>query len=148
MKALIAMSGGVDSSVAALLMQKAGYDCMGATMKLYSSEDAGNVEKDEETAEGFHRTCCSLDDVEDARSVAFRLGMRHVVFNFQELFREQVMQRFADCYCEGRTPNPCIDCNRFLKFDRFLRRAMELGCERLQPAITPALRREKTAGGC
>lgn len=121
-KALIAMSGGVDSSVAAYLAQREGYECLGCTMKLYTNTDAGIPEK---------HTCCSLDDVEDARAVAFRLGMRYWVFNFSEGFREQVMLPFAADYCRGRTPNPCIECNRRMKFDALFRRAEELGCERI-----------------
>lgn len=116
MKALIGMSGGVDSSVAAYLTQREGFACIGATMRLYDGEDQ----------EG---TCCSLSDVEDARSVAFRLGMPFYVFNFSGDFREKVMEPFVRCYERGLTPNPCIECNRCLKFDRFLRRAAELGCE-------------------
>ena len=119
-KILIAMSGGVDSSVAAYLMQRQGCDCIGVTMRLFLNSDAG-MEKG--------RTCCSLDDVEDARSVACRLGIPYYVFNFTEDFREQVIKRFADAYEHGATPNPCIDCNRFLKFARLIRRARELGCD-------------------
>ncbi len=116
--ALIAMSGGVDSAVAALMMKEAGYRCVGATMRLYElEEDTAPAEK----------TCCSLEDVEDARAVAFRLGIPFYVFNFKEDFSRHVMDRFVCAYEEGRTPNPCIDCNRFLKFDRMYRRAMELG---------------------
>ena len=119
-KALIAMSGGVDSSVAALLMRMKGYECIGATMKLYHNEDIG-----------LHRghTCCSLEDVEDARSVAYRLGMLHYVFNFSEHFRQKVMEPFVRAYETGQTPNPCIDCNRYLKFDVLHRRARELHCD-------------------
>ena len=119
-QALIAMSGGVDSSVAAYLTQCAGYRCMGATMRLYDNQMLGT---DQES------TCCSLDDVEDARRVAHRLGMPFYVFNFTEDFREKVIDKFVSCYECGATPNPCIDCNRHLKFEHFLRRAMELGCD-------------------
>ena len=119
-KALIAMSGGVDSSAAAFLMQQEGWDCIGATMRLYQNEDAGIARE---------KTCCSLDDVEDARSVAFRLGMPFYVFNFTGDFACQVMDRFVESYERGETPNPCIDCNRYLKFGRFYRRARELGCD-------------------
>jgi tRNA-specific 2-thiouridylase len=119
-KALIAMSGGVDSSVAAFLMKQAGYDCVGVTMKLFQNEDAGVSRT---------RTCCSLDDVEDARSVARRLGILYYVFNFSEEFKSQVIGRFIAAYESGTTPNPCIDCNRYLKFDRLFQRARELGCE-------------------
>ena len=103
-QAMIAMSGGVDSSVAAYLMQQAGYDCMGVTMKLYENEDAG-------VPRGH--TCCALDDVEDARRVAYALGMA----------------RFAAAYQRGATPNPCLDCNRYLKFGLLETRARALGCE-------------------
>lgn len=118
--ALIAMSGGVDSSVAAWLMKEAGYRCVGATMRLYENRDAG-IPK-----EG---TCCSLEDVEDARAVAFRIGIPFYAFAFQEDFSRQVMDRFVAAYEAGRTPNPCIDCNRYLKFERLYRRARELGLD-------------------
>ena len=113
------MSGGVDSSVAAYLMQRAGYDCLGATMRLYDSQDQA----------GSTRTCCTLEDAEDARSVAHRLGIPYYVINFTGDFQQQVMDRFVRAYETGATPNPCIDCNRYLKFDRLFRRALELGCD-------------------
>ena len=119
-RALIAMSGGVDSSLAALLMKEKGYVCIGCTMKLYENEDAG-IEKT--------KTCCSLDDVEDARNVACLLDMPFYVFNFTERFRTQVIDRFVQSYEEGRTPNPCIDCNRYMKFDKLYERAKLMGCE-------------------
>lgn len=119
-KALIAMSGGVDSSLAAKLMTDAGYDCIGCTMKLYDNEDIGISRT---------HTCCSLDDVEDARRVARKIGIPYYVFNFKDGFREHVIQRFVDAYEAGRTPNPCIDCNRFMKFDKLYERAKELDCE-------------------
>ena len=120
-KALIAMSGGVDSSVAAKLMLDAGYDCMGATMKLFDSDDILMAQRE--------KTCCSLSDVEDARSVARRLGMPYQVFNFKGDFKEKVIDKFIATYEAGGTPNPCIDCNRYLKFDHLLNRARELGCD-------------------
>ena len=114
------MSGGVDSSVAALIMKDKGYDCTGCTMRLYSNEDAG-IDKG--------HTCCSLDDVEDARSVARRLGMPYYVFNFSEDFNEKIIEKFIHCYEQGITPNPCIDCNRYMKFDKLFDRAEVLGCD-------------------
>ena len=117
-RALIAMSGGVDSSVAAYLMKQAGFACVGATMRLYENEDMATPQAG---------TCCPLGGVEDARAVAAKLGMPYYVFNFREDFGRQVMDRFVAAYETGCTPNPCIDCNRFLKFDRMYRRAQELG---------------------
>lgn len=118
-KALIAMSGGVDSSVAALLMKEAGFDCIGCTMRLYGNEDAG-IPKG--------HTCCSLDDVEDARAVAYRLDMPYYVFNFADDFNEKIIDKFIRSYEQGITPNPCIDCNRYMKFDKLFDRAEVLGC--------------------
>ena len=116
-KAVIAMSGGVDSSVAALLMVEKGFECIGATMKLFYNEDIGIEKKN---------SCCSLDDVEDARSVAHGLGMPYYVFNFTDNFKEQVIERFIKAYETGCTPNPCIDCNRYMKFDKLFLRMTEL----------------------
>ena len=120
MKALIAMSGGVDSSVAALLVKQRGLECVGCTMKLYDNDDA-NVDQT--------KTCCSLNDVEDARSVANRLGMPYYVFNFKDDFKAKVIDKFIACYECGVTPNPCIDCNRYMKFDKLYERARVLGCD-------------------
>ena len=114
------MSGGVDSSVAAYLLQQQGYACIGVTMRLYENETAGIPRG---------HTCCSLDDVEDARAVAYDLGMPYYVLNFTEEFDEKVIRKFVQVYQNGGTPNPCIDCNRYLKFDHLLNRARELGCD-------------------
>ena len=132
-KALIGMSGGVDSSVAAYLMLRQGYDCAGVTMRLY----------DNPTEES---TCCSLDDVEDARAVAARLGIRHYTFNFKDDFDRQVVQKFVSSYQQGLTPNPCIDCNRYLKFDRLLRRAQELDFDYVVSGHYAQIRQERTTG--
>jgi tRNA-specific 2-thiouridylase len=119
-KALIAMSGGVDSSVAAIFMKEQGYDVIGVTMKLYDNEDI-DVSKE--------KTCCSLSDIEDARSVAFKLGFPYYVFNFKSEFKEKVIDKFVNCYKCGMTPNPCIECNRHLKFTELYRRAKEQECD-------------------
>jgi len=116
MKALIAMSGGVDSSVAALMMTKKGYECIGCTMKLYDGPD-----------DARDNTCCSLSDVEDARSVCMRLGIKYYVFNFKDEFKEKVIDKFIGCYLCGQTPNPCIECNDHMKFDKLYERAKTLG---------------------
>lgn len=113
MRVLVAMSGGVDSSVAAALLRAEGHDVVGATMKLWGGAgDSG---------------CCSVADVEDARWVAQQLGVTHHVFNFSDDFESHVVAPYAAAHAAGRTPNPCIECNRHLKFDRFLERASVLG---------------------
>jgi len=117
-RALIAMSGGVDSSVSAYLMVKEGFECVGANMKLYTAD----------TIEEGCKTCCSLEDAEDARSVCYKLGMKFHVFNFSEDFSKEVIDRFVSCYESGATPNPCIDCNKYMKFDKLYQRAEILDC--------------------
>ncbi|MCQ2470785.1 MAG: tRNA 2-thiouridine(34) synthase MnmA [Clostridia bacterium] len=119
-KALIAMSGGVDSSVSAALMCEKGIECVGVTMKLH-----GNAKVQVST----ENSCCTLSDVEDARQVATELGMDFHLFDFTEDFKEKVIDRFIYLYEVGSTPNPCIDCNRYMKFDRLYRKAQELGCD-------------------
>lgn len=116
-KVMVAMSGGVDSSVAAVLLRDQGYDICGATLKLFSDEDVY-------TSCSRTRTCCSLDDVEDARSVCYKLGIEHFVFNFKETFQDEVIQKFARSYESGNTPNPCVDCNRYIKFSKLIQRAI------------------------
>ena len=135
--ALIAMSGGVDSSVAAWLTRKQGLRCIGGTLRLFSNEVLGENEES---------TCCSLDDVEDARSVAFRLGMPFYVFNAADRFRGDVMDKFVRCYEEGLTPNPCIDCNRHLKFDHLLQKALTLGCEYIVTGHYARICRDEATG--
>jgi len=114
-KVLVAMSGGVDSSVAAALLRDAGHDVVGVTMKLWGGEsDTG---------------CCSVSDVDDARRVARSLGIDHHVFNFGDRFAADVIEPYVAAHVAGDTPNPCIECNRHLKFDKLLRRARALGFE-------------------
>lgn len=117
-RVVVAMSGGVDSSVAAALLHEQGYDVIGMTMKLWDGP---------ETAESRHKTCCTLDDVSDARRVAAQLGIPFYVANFKAQFATHVMDYFADAYRQGYTPNPCVQCNRHLKFTHLLQRARQLG---------------------
>ena len=136
-RALIAMSGGVDSSVAAFLMKEQGFDCAGATMKLFSKDDIG--------ASGESR-CCSVDDVADARSVAARIGIPHFVFNFSDDFREKVIAHFVRSYLDGETPNPCIDCNKYLKFEKFFQRAKELYYDHIVTGHYAVIEKDSASG--
>ena len=119
-KALIAMSGGVDSSVAVYLMKQRGFECTGVMMKLFENEDIGL---------SMERTCCSQKDAEDERNAAYALGIPFYVHNLALDFKEQVIDRFIDAYLNGSTPNPCIDCNRYMKFEQLYRRAKQLGMD-------------------
>ena len=114
-RVLVMMSGGVDSSVAAAVLQAEGHDVTGVTLKLWGGEsDSG---------------CCSAADVEDARRVAAQLGIPHYVFNFTDDFDANVIAPYVDAYSVGETPNPCVECNRTMKFGRLLERADQLGFE-------------------
>ena len=119
-KAFIAMSGGVDSSVAAYLMKSQGYDCIGGTMKLHHQNEP------KENGEG---ACGSGSDADDAKAVADHLGMPFYLFHMEEDFRKHVIDKFVRTYQQGNTPNPCIDCNKNLKFNALLKRAEELGMD-------------------
>ena len=120
---MAAMSGGVDSSVCALLLQQAGYDVRGATMVLRGGEVLSDA------AEGEGPTCGSSRDVEDARAVCRRLGIPHDAFDLRDRFEAAVVRPFCGAYLEGRTPNPCIACNRFLKFEALQKHRRQLGLD-------------------
>ena len=119
-KVIIGMSGGVDSSVAAALLKQQGYEVIGVTMRMWSKED---IEEERPDA------CCALSSVHDARRVANKLGIAHYVMNFKDLFKEKVVEPFVDEYFRGHTPNPCIMCNKFLKFDALLKKANAMGID-------------------
>lgn len=120
-KVVIGMSGGVDSSVAAYLLKKAGYDVIGVTMQIWQENE---TEVDE--AEGG---CCGLSAVDDARRVAANLGIPYYVMNFRGEFQKEVIDYFIDEYTNGRTPNPCIACNRYVKWESLLKRSMDIGAD-------------------
>ncbi len=135
-KALIAMSGGVDSSVAALLIKEQGLDATGVTMKLYDNDDIGLKSN----------TCCSDDDIADARAVCARLSIPYYVFNFRDDFNKEVINRFITAYENGSTPNPCIDCNRYIKFERLMRRMSELGMDYVVTGHYARIEQDKDTG--
>lgn len=116
------MSGGVDSSVAALAMVQKGYKCMGCTMRLYENDMIG---------EDIFGTCCSLNDTQDARAVCERIGIEYNIYHYEAQFRENVIEPFVCSYEKGETPNPCIRCNKYLKFDILYKKAKELGFDNL-----------------
>ena len=137
LRALIAMSGGVDSSVAALLMKEAGYDCTGATMRLYRPA----VFQSENT-----KGCCSDRDEDDAAFVCHQLGIPHESVCFSRLFEQQVIRKFISEYEAGRTPNPCIDCNRYLKFDALLEHGLREGFDCIATGHYARVRFREEAG--
>ncbi len=127
MQALIGMSGGVDSSVAAYLCMQSGFDCQGATMRLYTGQDGV--------------PCCTDRGIEDAQAVAAHLNISFHVLDLSAEFARQVMEAFADCYEAGLTPNPCVVCNRHLKFGAFLQEAQKLGCDYIATGHYARIRR-------
>tara|TARA_B100001057_G_scaffold204760_1_gene205406 strand:- start:5098 stop:6237 length:1140 start_codon:yes stop_codon:yes gene_type:complete len=120
-KVLVAMSGGIDSSVSAILLKEQGYEVIGLTMKTWDYESSGSNKK--ETG------CCSLDSINDARNIAVDLGFHHNILDIRSEFGDYVIDYFTDEYMMGRTPNPCVLCNTHIKWDALLKRADKLGCE-------------------
>ncbi len=120
-KVVVGMSGGVDSSVAAYLLKEQGYDVIGVTMQIWQDEDRCHVEE--------NGGCCGVSAVRDASAVAQALGIPYYVLNFKDVFRSKVMDYFALSYYQGRTPNPCIACNRYVKWQSMLQKALSLGAD-------------------
>ena len=120
-RVVVGMSGGVDSSVAAYLLKEQGYEVIGVTMQIWQDEDKAAAEE--------NGGCCGLSAVEDARRVAQVLDIPYYVMNFKKEFKENVMDYFVQEYLAGRTPNPCIACNRYVKWEALLKRSMEIGAD-------------------
>ncbi len=136
---VVAMSGGVDSSVAALLLQKEGYECIGITMKLWDYQTVGgNI--------NHESGCCSLDSINDARMVCARLGIPHYVLNFSREFEDNVVNNFVDEYLAGRTPNPCVQCNIRIKWETLIEKAGELGAGFIATGHYARIRYNDTSG--
>ncbi|MGI5990106.1 MAG: tRNA 2-thiouridine(34) synthase MnmA [Lachnospiraceae bacterium] len=122
-KVVVGMSGGVDSSVTAWLLKQKGYDVIGVTMQIWQSEEQAVMED--------NGGCCGLSAVDDARRVADTIGIPHYVMNFRDEFRDKVIDYFTGSYLKGQTPNPCIACNRYIKWGSLLRRSLAIGADKI-----------------
>ena len=120
-KVVVGMSGGVDSSVCAYLLKEQGYDVIGVTMQIWQDDDRCDIKDD--------GACCGLSAVNDARRVAEQIGIPYYVMNFKKEFKDKVMDYFVDEYINGRTPNPCIACNRYVKWEALLKRSLDIGAD-------------------
>ncbi|HEX5316075.1 MAG TPA: asparagine synthase-related protein, partial [Candidatus Kapabacteria bacterium] len=134
-KVLLGMSGGLDSSVAAALLREEGHDVIGMTIKTYAYEDVGGNK-------AHDTSCCSLDGINDARRVATKLGFPHYVTDMTEEFGHEIIDYFTETYLSGQTPNPCVKCNREIKWAAMLRKADALGCEFIATGHYARLRTE------
>ena len=143
----VAMSGGVDSSVAAWLLKERGFSCVGATMRLYSNETLGLDQISfRESMEQSLKTCCAASDMEDAASVCGRLGIPHEIVDYKADFRKEVIDKFIRVYEAGGTPNPCIDCNRYLKFGKMLEDADNWGLDYIATGHYARVERDEKSG--
>lgn len=138
-KVVVAMSGGVDSSVAAGILVEQGYDVIGLTIKTHRYEDVGGNA-------GSENTCCSLDGINDARAVAAHLGFPHFILDFSEPFGREVIDNFVDEYLRGRTPNPCVVCNRKIKWEELLKKATALGARAIATGHYARVRHDAGTG--
>ncbi len=139
MKVVVAMSGGVDSAIAAAILKEEGYQVIGVTMQIWPSDkQAGEVDR--------FGGCCGLSAIEDAKRVAYKLGIPHYALNFRDIFAQKVIADFCREYSLGRTPNPCIRCNQYIKFDALLERAKGLGADFVATGHYARIEKDETNG--